>query len=819
MPERPLYVGIDLGTTNSVAAVFDGETVTAIRNAEGGVLTPSVVRIDRRGNVVVGAKARRLLETDPENTHAEFKRLMGTQHRFEFRAAAAQRSPEQLSSLVLGSLRKDMASQLGVEPSRAVVSVPALFELPQTSATSEAARLAGFEQIEMIQEPVASALASGWRHDEEGAWLVYDLGGGTFDASLLESREGVLRVVGHDGDNFLGGRDFDARVVDWLIEQLPSTGGPQLERKNPAHNLLLRRLRLLAEEAKIELSRSTSASIVCPGLTLEGDSFDVDLELSRAELEQLLQPLIDRTLAVCQRLLTSKGLSPGALSRVVLVGGPTVMPALRQQVAQTLGAIATDVDPMTVVAQGAALFAAAASLEGRPRAPSEVPKAAGPSAPRVWLQHPAMTADATPFVVGKLLGERAGIEAVQIRRSDAGWTSPAERLAEDGTFTSMVMLSPRATSTFSIEGLRGEQRIALCPASFSIIHGLALGEPPLSRSLGVALADNSVRVYAERGSPLPLRRTFTHRTVEPVSPHLPGHALLIPIVQGEFPWAHLCRLVGVLELSSDKLSAALPADSVVEVTIDLDRGGRLVASAHVPYTKQVFEEVARLAIPGSTPDEIEKSVVAAVQRAAEMHGAAFAVKDLETLKRLGEVDRSLREAESLADAARGGDADAAQRARRLVQEGVAALDELDSAHAWPALVEDVESRRGACLSWIALHGTSQEQATAERSSELMDRALGARNTNEVMRQLGTLQRLANAAFFRQPGAWEEEFHCLTGMLDRAKDPRRATGLLQRGRRALADGDGRGLEGVVRELWELLPVDRQSRQLGYQSGLV
>jgi molecular chaperone DnaK len=430
-----------------------------------------------------------------------------------------------------------------------------------------------------------------------------------------------------------------------------------------------------------------------------------------------------------------------------------------------------------------------------------------------------MTADLTPFVVGKLLGERAGIEAVQLRRSDGGWSSPVEQLAEDGTFTAMVMLLPRASSTFAIDGLRGGQRVALSPASFSIIHGLALGEPPLSRSVGVALADNSVRVYAERGSPLPLRRTFTHRTVEPVSPQLPGHALLIPVVQGEFPWAHLCRLVGVLELSSDKLSAALPADSAVEVTIELDRGGRLVASAHVPYTKQVFEEVARLAIPGSTPEEIEKSIVAAVQRAAEQHGNALASKDLEMLKRLSEVDRSLIEAEALADAARGGDADAAQRARRLVQEVVAILDELDSARAWPELVEDVESRRAASLSWISLHGTSQERATAERSSELLERALRARNTNEVMRQLGTLQRLANAAFFRQPGAWAEEFHCLAGMLDEAKDPKRANELLQRGRRALDGGDTRGLEAIVRQLWELMPVDRQSRQLGYQSGLV
>ncbi len=230
MSVRPLYVGIDLGTTNSVAAVFDGETITTVRNAEGGVLTPSVVRIDRRGNASVGARARRFLESDPDNAHGEFKRLMGTEHRFEFRAAGLSRSPHELSSLLLGALRNDIQAQLGVAPCKAVVSVPALFELPQTSATSVAARLAGFEQIEMIQEPVASALASGWKHDQDsGAWLVYDLGGGTFDASLLESQDGLLRVVGQDGDNFLGGRDFDARIVDHLLAELERSGGPRIE--------------------------------------------------------------------------------------------------------------------------------------------------------------------------------------------------------------------------------------------------------------------------------------------------------------------------------------------------------------------------------------------------------------------------------------------------------------------------------------------------------------------------------------------------------------------------------------------------------------
>src|SRR5437879_6313966 len=299
MTKRPLYVGIDLGTTNSTVAVFDGEEVTLIRNSMGSVLTPSVVRIDARGNVTVGARARRFLDADPANTRSEFKRLMGTTHRLEFPASGTFRQPEELSAEVLKSLRQDVADQLGVAPQRAVISVPALFELHQTAATSEAARIAGFERVELTQEPVASAIAAGWtRESGNGPWLVYDLGGGTFDVSLLESRDGMLRVVGHDGDNFLGGRDFDRAVVDLVLARL-AADGIVIDRANPEHAVALRRLRVAAEEAKIELTRAAEAPIFLAGVDLAGQSIDVDVVVARVEYEELIAPLVDRSLDIC----------------------------------------------------------------------------------------------------------------------------------------------------------------------------------------------------------------------------------------------------------------------------------------------------------------------------------------------------------------------------------------------------------------------------------------------------------------------------------------------------------------------------------------
>src|SRR5439155_10067725 len=325
----------------------------------------------------------------------------------------------------------------------------------------EAARLAGFSRVELLQEPIASALAAGWRADEDGAgtWLVFDLGGGTFDASLLETRDGLLRVVGHDGDNFLGGRDFDWTITEHLAAQLSVVP----RRNNPEHAGALRALRLAAEDAKIELSRGGRAQVtLAQRRAIDGQDVDVDLELTRATVERLCVPLVDRALEVCVRLLTAHGLGPGRLAKIVLVGGPTVMPIVRARVAARLEApIAEGHDPMTLVAQGAALYAATAGLDGR----------AAPAAPQtgrqVWLQYPAVSADLTPHVVGKFVGADAPAKVKLVRVPGAGasgapreapWSSTDATVGPDGTWLATVALLPRRACTFQIEarGAGGE---------------------------------------------------------------------------------------------------------------------------------------------------------------------------------------------------------------------------------------------------------------------------------------------------------------------------------------------------------------------------
>ncbi len=819
-----LYAGFDLGTTNSAAAVFDGEQITLARNSRGGTLTPSVVRIDGKGRASVGIRAQRYLESDPENTHNEFKRLMGTGNKIGFPASGAEKAPEELAAMLLESMRNDIRDQVGVAPTRAVISVPALFELPQSAATSEAARLAGFERVELLQEPIASALAAGWKaEDENGTWMVYDIGGGTFDVSLLETRDGLLRVIGHDGDNFLGGRDFDAAIVDWLIARLAGDG-VALSRDNPEHTNALRALKQAAEEAKIELSRAeeTVLSLSAP-LAVGDQEIDPDFTVTRAELEQICAPVFERSIAVCRRLLEAQGLTPDQLARIVLVGGPTVMPMLRRRVAEELGApIAEGCDPMTLVAQGAAIYAATAGLEAKPAPAVE---SQPENAHRLWLQFPPVSADLTPHVVGRVVERKDGSgkasrpTSVRLSRQDGAWQSPAAEIDEEGGFIMITDLLPRRTNTFQVQAFAADgSQVEVYPGSITIVQGITISDPPLSRSVGVALANDHVHVYFERGAALPARRTFTHYTVESVAKGSEQSVLKIPIVQGELSRAHLCRLVGTLDISGEAIADSVPSGSPVEVTIELDRGGRLAATALLPALDQVFEQVAHLLVPNADPDALEASLEGLRKRIVDLRTEAFRNGWTEVLGPLDGAEGRLTEVERDVAAARGGDEDAGQKARRALIDLDAVVVESELKRQWPELEDKAFNEVAWASNWVAQFGTPAEAKLMDEVSAAVERARQARNPSELERQLRLARRLGNTSFYRHPSAWEWMFDSAASEVASATDLPRAQELVREGRKAIDRDDTPALRRVVESLWKLLPADVKTRRLSFDSGV-
>jgi molecular chaperone DnaK len=366
-------IGIDLGTTNSVVAVVEGGNPSVIANQEGSRLTPSVAGFTKEGEILVGQVAKRQAITNPENTVFSIKRFMGRRYdevlqeiklvpykvvkapngdaRVEIRGK--QYSPPEISAMILRKLKEAAEAYLGEKVTQAVITVPAYFNDSQRQATKDAGRIAGLEVLRIINEPTAAALAYGLDKKKDETIAVYDLGGGTFDISILEIGEGVFEVKATNGDTHLGGDDFDQRVIDWIAEEFKKEHGIDLQKDRMA----LQRLKEAAEKAKCELSTTLQTEINLPFITADASGpKHLVLTLTRAKLEALVADLVERTLGPCRQAMQDAGVTPKEINEVILVGGQTRMPKVQEAVKQLFGKEPhKGVNPDEVVAVGAAV--------------------------------------------------------------------------------------------------------------------------------------------------------------------------------------------------------------------------------------------------------------------------------------------------------------------------------------------------------------------------------------------------------------------------------------------------------------------------------
>ncbi|MGI6425301.1 MAG: molecular chaperone DnaK [Tepidanaerobacteraceae bacterium] len=346
-------IGIDLGTTNSVVSYMEGGQPAIINNAEGSRLTPSVVAFTKDGERLVGQLAKRQAVTNPERTIKSIKRYMGTNHRVNI--DGKDFTPQEISSMILQKLKQDAESFLGEKITKAVITVPAYFSDSQRQATKDAGTIAGLEVLRIINEPTASALAYGLDKGDDQTILVYDLGGGTFDVSILELGDGVFEVKATSGNNKLGGDDFDQRIVDYVAEEFKKENGIDLRKDK----MPLQRLQEAAEKAKIELSSMVTTNINLPFITADASGpKHLDMTLTRAKFEELTQDLVEATMGPAKRALSDAGLKPQDIDKVILVGGSTRIPAVQEAVKRFIGKEPhKGVNPDEVVALGAAIQA------------------------------------------------------------------------------------------------------------------------------------------------------------------------------------------------------------------------------------------------------------------------------------------------------------------------------------------------------------------------------------------------------------------------------------------------------------------------------
>jgi molecular chaperone DnaK len=825
MNRTTIDFGIDLGTTNSAIAVLKGVGTEIIKNNDQHDITPSAVSIDKKGATRVGLRARNAIcDSNKEDAHVEFKRQMGRNHEYRFESAGVTRKPEELSELVLRELKGDVQQRTGEVIEAAVITVPAAFELHQCDATRKAAQAAGFKESPLLQEPVAAALAYGFQADQEKAyWLVYDFGGGTFDAAIIKAEEGTIHVVNHGGDNFLGGSDMDWAIVEQVIvpRLLGEFNLKDFTRGNKQWRHAFAKLKRSAEIAKIDLSRSERATLeACKFTDGSGEEIEFECELSRGELLRVAEPIIIRSAEICKRVLKEKNLGKDAVQKVILVGGPTLAPYFRELLGSSLGIpLDHSVDPLTVVARGAAVFSGTQRFNGRAAATV----AAGEYS--IDLRHKPVGMDSAPMAGGKVSGpsteDFTGF-TLELVNTKTQWRSGKISLREDGVFIANLHAERGERNTFAIELFDPSGRKQKTkPDTLTYTIGAVVEEQPLINSMGIALANNEYDKLCEKGRGLPLKATGDYRTVHALRQGQSGELLKVPVIEGELERADRNRLVGTLEIKAEHIRRDLPAGSEVEVTLRIDESRVITATAYVPLLDEEFIGKIDMKQHDPNPEVLKREYEAEMKRfrevkekAAEAEGesAEGLVQNVEDSPLMQEVKEAV--------AAAKGDPDAAAKCEKRLLELKLRLDEAADALEWPALVAETRQWLEDLDATVNRHGS---QAQRDKAAELADEAegiIGERKMDRLRKKLDHVQRLYWEIVFAQPGFWVNQFQQLEKQKERMSDQARATRLLEQGRDCIAKNNATGLQNIVRQFWDLLPREVvDAAQRGYQSGLV
>lgn len=812
MERETIDFGIDLGTTNSEIAVLKGTAIEVFRNNEGFEYTPSAVWIDQKGRLWVGRQAKERLEDDPENAFCEFKLQMGTGEEKVFARSGKRMKPEELSAEVLKELRRIVKQRTGEDIEAAVITVPAAFESPQSAATNRAAQLAGLRQSPLVQEPVAAALAYGFQSASDNVfWLVYDFGGGTFDAAVIQVRSGIIQVVNHGGDNHLGGKLIDWVIVDELL--IPAVTREHrlsdFRRGNPKWRQAIAKLKMKAEEAKIRVSGNDSSEISIDFLCQDdaGQPVRFEYELTRMDVERLAEPFILRSINICKKVLADKRLGTSSVEKIILVGGPTMMPYLRSMLSEHLG-IPLDfgVDPLTVVARGAAVFA------GTQRLKEKAPRPVAEGQFAVELDYKPMGPDTEPLVGGKVVATQTkDFSGFTIEFINTGsrppWRSGKIGLGPDGVFVTNVWAEKGHPNTFEIELCDPTgHRIETVPASFTYIVGMVITDQPLIHSIGVATATNEMRWFFEKGAPLPVRRRELFKTAFPVHQGKAGDVIRIPVMEGENWRADRNHKIGVLEVQAHEVKRDVPVGSDIEVTIDIDESRLIRIKAYIPILDEEYENVLKLGYEKTDLARLKEDFDHEKERLNEIRKKAQETQDPTAQGILDRIDRERMIHEVKASlAAASADPDAGKKAENRLGDLKIALDQAEDAVEWPALVADAKKLMSASREAVRELGDSADMRTLENHEAEVNRAIQTRDADILRKRVEEMHGFVIRVLDRKGIVQVIWFQQLSEEKSEMRDQAMAEQLISQGQRAINNNDIDGLRAVNRQLAALLPT--------------
>jgi len=836
MGRQKIDYGIDLGTTNSAIARIENGEIVIIKSNDGQMdTTPSVVHFNRARSMFVGLKAFNQIEADSKrtlkefhnkkiiegsNTFYEFKRTMGTDKKYFSSNMGLEYSSEALSAEVLKKLKSYVLDE---DINSTIITVPAKFRQNQLDATQKAAELAGFSYCELLQEPIAASIAYGLdAKNMEGYWLVFDFGGGTFDAALMKVNEGIMKVVDTEGDNHLGGKNIDFAIVDNLfIPKLKEDFNINDILNDEVGKILLRdSLKKYAEETKIDLSIKNMSSVYADDLGNDVNDNDIilNLTISIDQYELVVKPIFQRSIDISKRLLDRNNVNGSLLKTILLIGGPTFSQTLRSMLKEQICSnIETSIDPMTAVAKGAALFGATRDIPASNKSHDKTKI-------QLTLRYPETTVETEENVGIKInttsptvyIPKRIFIELI---RNDLAWTSGKHEIFDFADVFN-VKLNTCKSNSFIINIYDEKGNILPCePNEFLIIQGLKAANATLPYNIGIDLFDpimGKIGVYTlkglEKNTTLPAKGKGIFRTQKDIRPGNQSDQLRIEIYECGYhedgSRKILNELINLITITGDDLPQFLPSNSEVEIVLEVDTSRRIKFSAFFPF----LDETIELKVPEKRQAEFDATTLFKdISQAENLLSRLSTEAIIIDFNEIDTLNHELNELKILLENGKG-DYNTKTQVMERLRDILKRIDRIVEDNEWPKIENE--------LNWLTERlKNNQQRYGSEKTKQQVEKI--ERQAREIIRQMNIKQaedlmeeiRSLNFSLVRDDiGFWINYIKTFDGNFTNYKwfNPGRAKSLIEEAKQIITTNPSKiKIETIVRELFTLIPEQEKS----------
>lgn len=833
---RMINFGIDLGTSNSLVAKFDKGQIEIFKNPNGFKETlPSVVAF-RNDRILVGEQARAFVERDPKSVASRFKRKMGTTETIKIKSIGASKTPVELSAYILKELKSFIHTGELLEA--AVITIPASFDTIQSNATKEAGTLAGFKSVILLQEPIAASLAYANKERnvdlKNSQWMVYDLGGGTFDVALVRIVEGELTVVDHEGDNYLGGSDFDAMLVEKVVVPALEKKGRfkdllgQMKSESGKYNRLLQSLTFKAEEAKIELSSKTAAEIDLGSIRdLEdddGNSVDAILTFSRSDFESVIKDAVDATTEMMKKILVRNSLQSHDLQFILMVGGSTYIPYVRKRVEEVMGiSVNTGIDPTNAIAVGAAYFAGTKEFRSEARGEK---KAAAPGVLHIRAAYNRASQEKEEPFTAKVDGNIDGMQ-YRITREDGAYDSGLRKLS--GRIVEDLPLREGAFNIFSLRILDSHgndvpidlDTIQIAQGRYSVAGQMLPEDIGLVKDDHVA-KDTRLQLVFAKNAVLPTKAKITVEVGKTMVKGAGADAIRIMVVEGQAErHSSTNKPIGLLVITGDQISRDLIKGTEIDLSFEMSESRELSVSAFLNGTGQEFSQVFNRSDRKVDTQILATEILKLEERVQQEIADAEKSGNVDVQERL---ERLLQPVQILmGDAAKLSSDDVTDdkfqiedKKRKLAQD----LHELTAGKRLQQAKHEYAEAKQKAATLVRDSGNDRER---HMLSEVLGREaslLSSNSPEKVLAASDAFKRIQWNILARTPDFLKGMYSHLVERRASMNDQLQANTLIEQGKRCIENGAWDDLRQMNSRLWDLMPQTEQaSSAMANYTGIV